>query len=189
MTKLKDSLKHLDRVGSATLTVPRQAFLDKVVVPVSEAANGVPVWLGCAAGLAATGARGRRVAGRGLVSMAVASAVADQGVKRLVGRSRPFWLVGRRAPSRTSASFPSGHATTAAAFAVTGLLEWPAVGIPLGILAAIVGYGRVYSRQHYVLDVIGGTVIGAAVAALVHRLGSKASQDPRHPGRDDRVSL
>jgi undecaprenyl-diphosphatase len=67
----------------------------------------------------------------------------------------------------TSASFPSGHATTAfgaaAALAVLApsLRWWALAG------AAIVAYSRVHLGVHYVSDVVGGAVIGASVGVAV----------------------
>lgn len=184
MTTLKH-IPRLDRIGSARLSLRRRTFLDKVVLPATEAANGVPLWVACGAGLAATGSRGRRVAGRALVSTAVSSALADQVIKRLVGRSRPAWSWARRTRHRDSGSFPSGHTATAAAFTVTALLEWPVVGTLLVLLAGLVGYARVYSRQHYLLDVLGGAALGATVAGAVHRIDQRRDDQRREQRGQD----
>lgn len=183
MFDLKRVTTGLDRAGSARLAFRRRAFIDHVVLPATETANGVPVWLTCAAGLAASGRRGRELVGRALLSTAVASTLADQVIKRLVGRSRPAWSWARRTPHRTSGSFPSGHSATAAAFATTALVEWPAVGAPLVVLAGAVCYARIYSRQHYVLDVAGGVVLGATVAGVIHVIGRHREPKPADPAQ------
>jgi undecaprenyl-diphosphatase len=62
-----------------------------------------------------------------------------------------------------SFSFPSGHAVNTAAAAAfmqvlypkTGWITWPVI--------AIVGFSRVYIGAHYVSDVLGSWVIGAAI--------------------------
>ena len=66
-----------------------------------------------------------------------------------------------------STSFPSGHATSAAAF-VTGVASvLPAAGIPLSVAAALVAYSRVHTGVHYPVDVIAGAVTGTATAQVV----------------------
>jgi undecaprenyl-diphosphatase len=66
-----------------------------------------------------------------------------------------------------SFSFPSGHAMSAfaAATAVAILcprLRWPALGI-----AAVVAMSRPYLGMHFWLDVVIGSLLGAAIGALV----------------------
>jgi undecaprenyl-diphosphatase len=66
-----------------------------------------------------------------------------------------------------SASFPSGHTASAVAFALVVGEVLPPAAVPLGALAAIVGYSRVHTGVHYPGDVAGGVVLGAASAAVV----------------------
>ena len=62
-----------------------------------------------------------------------------------------------------SASFPSGHATSAFAAAVAVALIYPRLGRPLLVLAAVVAVSRVYLGVHYVLDVAAGALLGIAI--------------------------
>jgi membrane-associated phospholipid phosphatase len=66
-------------------------------------------------------------------------------------------------------SFPSGH--TASAFAVFTLLAFwsktPALKVCCLILAALVGYSRLYLFQHFLIDVYVGSILGTIVAVLV----------------------
>lgn len=72
-------------------------------------------------------------------------------------------------------SFPSGH--TAAAFAVAGVLAFNIKCKPLQwlfvLLAAIVGYGRIYLSQHFINDVYAGMIIGVVVTTVVYLLMDK----------------
>jgi membrane-associated phospholipid phosphatase len=98
-------------------------------------------------------------------------------VKRLIGRARPTFIeeMGHLtftpfAQSSYFASFPSGHTTTAFAFAAAAGALWPAARIPLFILAAVIGVTRVTIGVHYPSDVFMGALIGSLGAWLIVRL-------------------
>lgn len=66
-------------------------------------------------------------------------------------------------------SFPSGHTT--AAFCMFSMLaigmeqrRWQFISI---ILAVLVGVSRMYLGQHYLIDVVAGSILGTTVATLV----------------------
>jgi membrane-associated phospholipid phosphatase len=72
-------------------------------------------------------------------------------------------------------SFPSGH--TAAAFSIATVLAFMFSGKRshwiLAVLAALVGYGRIYLSQHFITDVYAGMIIGAAVSFFAYMLVSE----------------
>ena len=147
--------------------------LDRAFGRLSNAANYSRLSLAAAALLSvAGGPRGRRAAGRGLASVVVTSAVVNLVLKPLSGRRRP-----ERAPHSAgspvpipmpgSRSFPSGHSAAAFAFAAGAGRELPAVGVPLGILAALVSYSRIHTGVHYPTDVVVGATCGVTIAAAV----------------------
>jgi diacylglycerol kinase family enzyme len=133
----------------------------------SSADHGV-LWAGLAALLALSGSRGRRAAIRGLMSLSLASAIANVPAKFLVRRSRPpltaVPLSRQLRHQPTTMSFPSGHSASAAAFAVGAGLEWPAVALPIGAVAAGVAWGRVHTGVHYPGDVLAGATLGGLAA-------------------------
>ena len=153
----------------------RSPALASLVVPVNRAADGMRLWLGAAAVLAATGGRfGRRAAMRGLLAAGIASGLANGPVKLLSRRRRPpLAALSSRLPglptTRTS-SFPSSHSAAAFAFAVGAAQEVPAGALPLGGLAALVAYARVHAGVHYPTDVIAGSALGSGVALATRRL-------------------
>ena len=65
-------------------------------------------------------------------------------------------------------SFPSGH--TQLAFGAVVATSWYHRGwytIPLFILAALVGFSRIYLGVHFPLDVVCGALIGSVVSIVV----------------------
>jgi membrane-associated phospholipid phosphatase len=71
-------------------------------------------------------------------------------------------------------SFPSGH--TMAAFALFGVLaliigkKYRRAGLPLALLAVLVGVSRVFLVQHFLADVLAGAALGLIVSWLVWQL-------------------
>ena len=95
------------------------------------------------------------------VAFGLSSAVSTT-LKLLVDRERPDTAALIDLPA--TASFPSGHATTAFAAAVALTLLVPRAGWWALPLAAVVAYSRVYLGVHYWSDIIAGALLGASVA-------------------------
>lgn len=66
-------------------------------------------------------------------------------------------------------SFPSGHTTSA--FALAAVLGFAAKNKNYSILylliAAMVGYSRIYLGQHFMVDLLAGSVVGMLSAIIV----------------------
>jgi undecaprenyl-diphosphatase len=111
------------------------------------------------------------------------TAIVVFALKALVGRGRPFTvyegLRGSLLDSPTDHSFPSGHAAGSMAFALfvsqVLLAQRPraAYAVPASIalvfLAASIGVSRVMLGFHFPLDVLAGTVLGAAIGTAAGR--------------------
>lgn len=173
MPKSRPLLQRLARADTALfdrISRVESPQLDATMPRLSHAADFSKLWMAIGAGLMLGGRKDRRAAVRGLASLAVTSAVANQLAKRLSNRDRPeragvpLLRLARRIP--TSSSFPSGHSASAAAFAVGAALELPKAAVPLGALAGAVGFSRVYTGVHYPGDVAAGFALGAAVASI-----------------------
>jgi undecaprenyl-diphosphatase len=142
------------------------------IATASRAANHSALWLGCAALVAACGGeRGRAAALNGLASIALASPVVNLVLKPLGHRRRPdrnalAVPLTRQVTMPRSTSWPSGHAASAFAFATGVGAAWPAVGVPLSVVASLVGYSRVHTGVHYPSDAIAGTVSGVSLAPV-----------------------
>ena len=147
--------------------------LDEPFRRLSNAANNSRLWLGIAAVMAVSGgSRGRRAAMEGVLAIGVTSATINLGVKPLAQRQRPHPAGPGVAPGRQvrmpeSASFPSGHAASAFAFAYAVGRHLPGLAVPLRLLAGGVAYSRVHTGVHYPGDVVIGSIFGAGTAAMV----------------------
>jgi membrane-associated phospholipid phosphatase len=165
---MRRSVQHLDRRLMKLSFRARSPALDRSLVWITGAAGYSRLWLLIAALLAAFGGRdGRRAAGRGLIAIAIAAAVANGPAKLLVRRRRPSsrW---RPTLIRTprSTSFPSGHSAAAVAFATGASVELPVLTPVLVPLASAVAYSRVHTGVHYPSDVAAGVGIGLASGLL-----------------------
>jgi membrane-associated phospholipid phosphatase len=65
-------------------------------------------------------------------------------------------------------SFPSGHSASAFALFLTLSMLTPYKGLRIFFLlmAILVAYSRIYLSQHFLIDIIGGSVIGVATVFL-----------------------
>lgn len=165
----------LDREVFEAIADSPSPLLDTAMPALTRAADHSRLWIAIAGALAATSSpSARRAATRGLVSLAVTSLLTNQVAKRLWHRARPdrssVPLIRRSRRVPTSNSLPSGHAASAAAFAVGAGLENPALGMGLALLAGLVGLSRVATGVHYPGDVLAGFAAGAGVSVLGGRL-------------------
>lgn len=91
-------------------------------------------------------------------------------------------VVGRPRPEHASLSFPSGHATAAAAFFgavmyLAGSLppRWSGpIRVAAGVMVVLVGLARVMLRAHWPSDVLGGFALGLLLASLAVLLDARA---------------
>ncbi|ACU72396.1 phosphoesterase PA-phosphatase related [Catenulispora acidiphila DSM 44928] len=169
-------LADLDAAAYAAVArTPTPSAVDSALRTLSHTANHSKISLSIAALLATRPGPPRQAAVAGVSAVALASASANLLAKRLARRHRPPRAEPGLFPRRyvvmpRSASFPSGHTASAVAFAVAVGRVLPGAAVPLGALAAVVGYSRVHTGVHYPGDVVGGAVLGAASAAVVLRV-------------------
>jgi undecaprenyl-diphosphatase len=122
-----------------------------------------------------------------LLLVLAADGVADLaalGLKRLVGVDRP--PVRYAEPKALvhvpgDHSFPSGHAATSFACATVLAFAFPRLAAPLYVLAAAIAYSRVYVGVHYPFDVVGGALLGIAVAIALRWLARAPRRSRRSP--------
>jgi undecaprenyl-diphosphatase len=162
-----------DTAARDWLTTHHHPVADAVMVGASVIGRAGAVWIVIALAAVALDRRRLRAATAVLAAIGLAFVMTDLVVKPLVGRARPFESsVTTRVIDRlpVTASFPSGHAATAVAGAVSLSRLWPTARVALWALAALVALSRIYVGVHYPLDVMGGAVLGAACAWVAARV-------------------
>lgn len=115
-----------------------------------------------------------RVVGRMLIQSIIYSGIVTTAIKFITGRSRPSitnnefqfnWFE----TSNDYVSFPSGHATIA--FAMSTVIAerinkwWARIG--LYSFASLAAYSRIHDTQHWLSDVVVGSVIGFGTGFFV----------------------
>ena len=162
--------RDLDGEAFRALNRYRGPFPDALFHGVTELGS---IWAsaGAAAVLAAAGRR--RPAARGLLAAGL-TWLAGQGLKRAFLRPRPYvsdpegtrLLIG---PPRAT-SWPSSHPAVLLAFTTVAARELGAGAVAsagLDVLGLVVGASRSHVGVHYPSDVVGGVLLGKAVAAAV----------------------
>ncbi len=115
-----------------------------------------------------------------LVSLMINGILTNLTLKDLFARPRPFnvspeLLTLIEKPS--SFSFPSGHTSVSFAGALVLLKMMPKkVGVPAVILAAMIGFSRMYIGVHYPTDVLGGIVVGVIASEAAYYLVKYAQE-------------
>jgi undecaprenyl-diphosphatase len=155
------------------------------VIPLTLIGVGLVVWGGW---------KGRLLVVMALLLLVVSNAVSEQ-LKQLFQRPRPCLaletvrlLVGC---SKTNFSFPSSHASNITAQALLFAYSYRPIAVPLFVVAAGVGYSRVYVGVHYPLDVVGGILVGLACGAVFIFLTREVERrlPKRQPTSDNRQPL
>ena len=162
---LRLSEREIALVGR-TAAAARWAHLERTAVAVSWLGNG-SIYLLLAAALVVFAGR---AAWRELAVAALCGAISHlvyPAIKRVAGRPRPFehrpGLVPPLAPL-DAFSFPSGHLMTLSATMTPVLIAWPSLWLVTLALWLALAWSRVATAHHYPSDLLGGTLLGVAVA-------------------------
>ncbi len=89
-------------------------------------------------------------------------------LKNTLKRKRPSWIskVELLIKNPTDFSFPSGHASSSFAAALTIYFYFKGMGIVFIVIAILIAFSRIYHFVHYPSDVIIGAIIGMIIAFL-----------------------
>jgi undecaprenyl-diphosphatase len=113
----------------------------------------------------------RKVGILALISLFCVYMIDNVILKNLFERIRPYEIISGiqlLIEKQSSFSFPSGHTGSAFAAAIVFLKHLPKrYGIPVIILAVLIGFSRLYLGVHFPIDVIFGAMIGIIIGNLV----------------------
>lgn len=104
--------------------------------------------------------------------------VGNLGLKNLIARERPYvqnpeMLEHLLIKPLSSYSCPSGHTMSSVECATVIFMFDKRYGIPAVIIAALIGFSRMYLYVHFLTDVLLGALIGIALGMLVYFIYQK----------------
>jgi undecaprenyl-diphosphatase len=165
-------IDNLDATLMTWLRVVDAPWVDAAMRWISASGGAGLVWLVLGV-IALCRPHDRAAAWRVLLTLMLACLVVDGALKPLFQRPRPDPAVYAFSPKREmpplprSWSFPSGHAASTFGAAVVVSRMWPQTRVIWWMLAVLIGYSRIYLGHHHPLDVLGGALLGVAVAFWV----------------------
>lgn len=149
-----------------TAAAAQRTHLARTAVVVSWLGNGTLYLILAAALLAVVGRTSARTLALAALSGAISHLVYP-AIKRVAARPRPFEHRTGPTPSGVpldAFSFPSGHLMTLSATLTPVLLRWPRLWLAALGLWLILAWSRIATAHHYPSDLLGGTLLGVAVA-------------------------
>jgi undecaprenyl-diphosphatase len=182
----------LDHRLERYITSHRYGPLDWLFVWLSRIGSGGAIWIALALVLAVLWRRPAIFIGTG--AAALLSGLTVTPLQDAIGRHRPPLLLHRLHPLvhvPPHGSFPSGHTTTAfaCAFVLAGLVRRRRDRVALYVLAAAIGFSRLYVGVHFPLDVLGGAILGSvygfAVLQVVRRFEHARDNHAERGGERD----
>ena len=149
--------------------------LDESMTFISSLGNKGMIWIAIGVLLLLFGLKNKKWRNGGflvLFSLAANFLACNVILKPLVDRTRPYDVLDYTPliPPVGDPSFPSGH--TSASFAAATAIyfinkKW---GIAAYILAAVMGFSRLYLGVHFPTDVLAGALVGTAAAMAIIRI-------------------
>lgn len=136
-------------------------FFDGLMVFFTKLGDGGIVWIALTV-ICLISDKYRKVGAAMAVSLVIALLAGVMGLKELVARPRPFQLkdVYLLIPEPAGFSFPSGHTMVSFAAAFSVWLTHKKEGALSLIVAALIGFSRIYLYVHFLTDVLAGAVLG-----------------------------
>lgn len=143
-------------------TYMRCGFLDMAMPIITKLGDKGIFWIICSL-LLILFPKTRKAGITMAVSLGLEALCCNVLLKPLVARTRPFDVnttLQLLIPRPDDFSFPSGHTGASFAAASTLLFGKNRMGPPALILAALIGFSRLYLYVHYPTDVLAGAALG-----------------------------
>lgn len=147
----------------------RSPVVDALILGMTTVMGGYgQIWLVLGAALCLS-SKTRRCGAAVLLSYGLVFLVGQYGLKDLIARPRPCHLeqtVELLIKRPSSYSCPSTHTAWAFAAATSVWMYFKKPGAVLLVVAALIGFSRMYLFVHFPTDVLFGAVLGTALAVL-----------------------
>lgn len=155
---MRDAIRRWDDAGLHLASRCRKPWVSALVVPFTRLGNLGLLWLM----LGMMVDQSERIA-----KILITTVIVTELIKRLARRRRPaFERLERLIGLQKTASFPSGHAASAAAAAIALSVFHPDL-LPLWLgLALLMAASRVYVGVHYPSDAAAGIAIGIVLGTI-----------------------
>lgn len=149
------------------LTVPMKA--------ITSMGNGGTVWIIISLVLLCF-KKTRKAGFFSLISLMLVAILNNNIIKAIVQRPRPFTYteISLLISAPGGYSFPSGHTSSSFAAAAAIFLQNKKIGIAALVLAALIGFSRLYFFVHFPSDVFVGMLEGILTAFLITKIADQA---------------
>lgn len=151
----------------------RNPVLTPILTGITMLGNAGAIWIGITIVLCIF-KKTRRIGIICVCSIVISFLINNLILKNLVGRIRPYEVItGLQllVAKPIDASFPSGHTSSSFSVAWVLLRNMPKrYGILFVVLAAVIGFSRLYLGVHYPTDVLIGMISGSGCAYLAEFL-------------------
>ena len=186
LSKVKNMIEALINTEKSILLFIQEVIRSSIMTPffivVTKLGNGGTIWIAIAVMLLFSKKK-RRYGYMIMLSLLGSLLLNNLLLKNLVGRMRPYEIIGKLIPlieNPTDYAFPSGH--TASSFAAAAILyrKLPKrFGVPALILATLIGFSRLYLGVHYPSDVLCGMVSGVGVSYIAEVVINKVFEEDK----------
>lgn len=147
----------------------RNPITDPIFKFITSLGNGGFIWILCTI-LLLLFKKTRKIGFMCAVALLASLVLNNLILKNLIARARPYDMIqGLKilVEAPTDFSFPSGHTASSFAAATVLFLTVPKkYGILALVLAALMGFSRLYIGVHYPTDVLAGLISGVLIALV-----------------------
>jgi undecaprenyl-diphosphatase len=168
-----NTLLQFDTQISVFLTgiIPHTHFFDYIFAFLSLKGLAIPIWVVIVAILMVIEEkRNKKFVLVFFVTIAFTALVVSYPLKMIFHRQRPIPnKLYSHVACPTDFSFPSGHAATAFAAATVLAVFDKKRRLFYFTVAVLISYSRIYLQCHYLLDIVGGAIIGVIIALIFLR--------------------